>query len=120
MCSSDPLACGSQDIGEMFRVSEKILENPCILVDVNFSYMAYSANFFTAENLSILDREDPSSVPLNYVNEFRLDQEFKKLTRKKGVFLYDAHDKLREMLCHNLTYRGRYFARLIIPAFHHP
>lgn len=114
------LACGSQDIGEMFRVSEKILENPCILVDVNFSYMAYSANFFTAESLSILDREDPSSVPLNYVNEFRLDQEFKKLTRKKGVFLYDAHDKLREMLCHNLTYRGRYFARLIMPAFHHP
>lgn len=114
------IAYGSQDIPKMLRISEKILENPCILIDTDFSYMAYSTNFFTAEKNLILDRADPSSTPLNYVNEFRLDPEFKKLTRKKGVFLYEEHRELGKLLCHNLTYHNRYFARLIMHESHHP
>lgn len=114
------LAYGSQDIREMLRISEKLLENPCILVDSDFSYLAYSTNFFTAENNSIPDHEDLFSLPLKYANEFRMDPKFQKLTRKKGVFSYDEQESLGKILCHNLTYQGKYFARLIMSEFHHP
>lgn len=107
----------SQDLRKIFASSESIVENPFVLIDKDFFYMAHSANFFQNEYNN--DGEERSGTPLKYVHEFRLDEDFKTLTRKKSVFYYDNFFEQHRLLCHNLTYRGKYFARLIMREDHH-
>lgn len=108
----------SQELLTIFRISEPILENPCALVDADFFYMVCTKDFFQNEYMN--EGEDRSGVPLKFVNEYRMDEDFKKLARKKGIFSVKGCYDHGEVLCHNITYKRKFFARITMRDDNHP
>lgn len=111
------IAYSNQNLSQIFQSSEYILENPCVMIDTNYTYMVYTKNFF--QNQFMNEGEAKTNVPLSFVNDFQLDEDFKKLTKKKGLFYYDGFHGQKHMLCINITYRKHYFARIIMRSDHH-
>ena len=74
-------------------------------------------NFF--QNQFMNEGEAHTNVPLSFVNDFQLDEDFKKLTKKRGLFYYDGYHGQKHMLCINITYRKHYFARIIMRSDQH-
>lgn len=105
------IAQSSQNLFELLSCSETILENPCILIDKEFNYLGYSSDFFTQY---FTEENNSMSVPLKYGNMYRMDETFQNYARKKGVFFCSDYPEMGNLLCHNITYQGKYFARLIV------
>lgn len=107
----------SRNLRELLECSQEILGNPCILFDRNLNDIGHTSRYYPL----IVHTEEPENptLPLDIGGEMRTDSDFLLLQERKAPFYYDEDSRFGTILCYNIFYHQKYYARLILHPYYH-
>ncbi|MDR1248634.1 MAG: helix-turn-helix domain-containing protein, partial [Treponema sp.] len=96
----------------LFKIVQEIFDRPFSLVDRNFFYVAYTADFLARTKLYD-NGYAPSQMTLERINELLMDGgEYYRISECREPFLYPSDPAPEQWLCFNIFNGSHYEARI--------
>jgi len=101
-------------IQELCMLSDQIFNNPLIVYDNNLLVLALSNEMPGLPEWEYNEKSKTRTLPLEILNDFKLDHEFQSTMSTKGTHLYAKHILGCRGLYNNLWVDGKYEGRVCI------
>jgi hypothetical protein len=101
------------DYARLFKIVREIFDRPFALVDLNFFYLAHTADFFSSSKL-VNSGQMPLQMTIAEINELLMDGgEYYRISEDREPFLYPADPSSPQALCLNIFNGSHYEARVV-------